>query len=215
MYIAVLQWSSRLWCELLQFRVTMLDGCSRGSLPVFKQHWWMNENRIRTHDLWIWRPELYPWTMAPPNGLVTHRELFSVFFWCSDDVMTFFSAGRDLKKGGCRVIYDVVPGYDSIALCCIGKQGSSYNEMETYEEGLENIRAAVASEFLWNVKMGCTGKQNSVQTWNRRHSQIQTYMHLIYLKLPWKIQASVARLLQQSLKTWEKVHYLVFVELVN
>lgn len=87
MYIAVLQWSSRLWCELLQFRVTMLDGCSRGSLPVFMQHWWMNENRIRTHDLWIWRPELYPWTMASPNGLVTHRELFSAFFWCSDDVI--------------------------------------------------------------------------------------------------------------------------------
>ncbi|KAL4231184.1 bleomycin hydrolase [Mactra antiquata] len=54
-------------------------------------------------------------------------------------------AGKDLKKGGCRILYDVVPGFDSVAVCCIGKQGTSYNENECYDEGLENIRAAVAA----------------------------------------------------------------------
>ncbi|XP_060578489.1 cytosol aminopeptidase-like [Ruditapes philippinarum] len=52
---------------------------------------------------------------------------------------------RDLKKGGCRVLYDVVPGYESVALCCIGEKGASFNEAEGFDEGSENIRAAVAS----------------------------------------------------------------------
>ncbi|XP_052772119.1 cytosol aminopeptidase-like [Mya arenaria] len=50
----------------------------------------------------------------------------------------------NLKKGGSRVLYGVVPGYDITAVCCLGKRGTRYSKQEGFEEGWENIRAAVA-----------------------------------------------------------------------
>ncbi|XP_052225340.1 cytosol aminopeptidase-like isoform X2 [Dreissena polymorpha] len=53
-------------------------------------------------------------------------------------------AGRDLKAGSSRTLFSVIPGYDTTAICCLGKKGAKFNEAEQIEEGWDNIRAAVA-----------------------------------------------------------------------
>nr|AUT77176.1 leucine aminopeptidase 3 [Sinonovacula constricta] len=54
-------------------------------------------------------------------------------------------AGKELKKGGCRVLYDTIPSYSSVAVCSLGKQGVGFNEAEGFDEAAENVRAAVAA----------------------------------------------------------------------
>ena len=40
------------------------------------------------------------------------------------------------------------PSYSCVAVCCLGKQGTGYNELEGFHEGKENIRGAVAGLFM-------------------------------------------------------------------
>ena len=63
----------------------------------------------------------------------------------------FQSAGKKLKKGGSRLLYNIDSHYSCVAVCCLGKQGTGYNEHEGFHEGKENIRGAVAG-LLLNTK---------------------------------------------------------------
>ncbi|KAK3094914.1 hypothetical protein FSP39_007842 [Pinctada imbricata] len=63
--------------------------------------------------------------------------------------MLFYCSGKKpLKTGKTRILHGVDPEFSTVVVTCIGKKGVAYNELETYEEGKEQIRTAVASAVL-------------------------------------------------------------------
>ena len=61
-------------------------------------------------------------------------------------------AGKKLKKGNCRVLYDIHPDYTSLALCCVDEHKKEEVpedlNMENIQEALDRIRIAAASMYI-------------------------------------------------------------------
>ena len=48
------------------------------------------------------------------------------------------------------MLYAVVPGYDTAAVCCIGKKNSkSQKSLEDFDVGSENLRSGIASNYIF------------------------------------------------------------------
>ena len=62
-------------------------------------------------------------------------------------IFVLTSAGRKLKCGQSRVLFGLEDAeYTSVAIANLGKQDVDFDEEELVYQGMENVRAAVASE---------------------------------------------------------------------